>query len=320
MQFQGQIIQKFVLPILATILFCVVGYWTVSPNLPHGASREEWVGFLTRFLRDFHSTKNDAVVTIVLLGLQILHTMACAPFINVTQTVVGFLYGWWQGGLVSGLWECAIIASFVLVVLQTQTRQTVPTQQDCFLQQFVFFLRRKRLIYPFILMAQMSSRAIPLNSTMLLIGSNTVSTLEFLSLHFTVSIFNAMKNTIIGHRIHHNTSKIEAWRIGEVMIAIVVLSTIFSLLLCCAVTLFYRTGYQVSLDPGDGDHGDAAYATSLVTPYSNTLVAIFRHQNSKPKSCAEELVVLIPPDDVALQSKVGENTNTGLPKSLPAGF
>jgi len=91
---------------------------------------------------------------------------------------------------------------------------------------------------------------------------------------------------------------VEAWRIGEFMLAIVILPTVFSLLLCGGVTLFYQRVYQVSEDPENTEHADAAYAmTTLVSPYSTTLVSIFRLHHNRAKSCEEELAVLIPPDD-----------------------
>jgi len=294
-----QLAKKFMLPILATTIFCIVGYFVVSPLVSHGASRDEWADFLTRHIRDFHDNKNDLVVVGVLLCLQFIHTVLCVPFINATQTTLGFIYGWWQGGLLSGAWECVIISVFVWCKTRKRATQgSAGGDRSDFLQQFVFFLRGKRALYPFVLVAQMSS--IPINSTVLLIGDNAVTALEYLSVHFTVSCFNAFKNTFVGYRIYHSRTDLETWRLGEIMLFIVIMPSILSLMVCCAALVFYNKLYCVPPPAGplrgglDREMCEAsASPKNLVTPYANTLVYLFRQPVPTAKHSTEELAGLI---------------------------
>jgi len=313
MTIQQQLAKKFILPILATIIFCILGYFVISPRLPHGASRDEWADFLTMYIRDFHDNKNDLVVVGALLCLQLIHTVLCVPFINVTQTTLGFIYGWWQGGLLSGAWECSIISVFVWYKSRKiATQGSAGADRSAFLQQFVIFLRGKYALYPFILMTQMSS--IPINSTVLLIGDNAVTVFEYLSVHFTVSCFNAFKNTFVGYRIYHSRTDLETWRLGEVMLFIIIMPSILSLVVCCAALVFYNKKYGVAPPKGPFGGGldremcvSSASPKNLVTPYANTLVYLFRQPPATAKNSTEELTGLIA---CAITSDLDKATNS----------
>jgi len=316
MSTQTRLVRKFLLPIGATIFLCLLGFFIVSPRLPHGASRDEWVAFLTTYVRDFHKHKNDLLVIVSLLLLQAVHTLMCIPFINVTQTVIGFLYGWWQGGLVSGIWESIILALFVCVVPRQwrRRRPPVPAEHACFLQQMVAFLRSKHMLYPFLLVTQMSS--IPINSTVLLIGGNAVLPSEYLCVHFTVSYFNAFKNTFVGHRIRHSTTELETWRLGEIMLFIVVWPSVLSFALGCAVLTFYNRIYHRASDLAQHERAggplSAKAAThSLVAPYTHSLVAIFRHNTMTRTDTPEELKGLI--QDAAMHENIVSKTDRDHP-------
>jgi len=317
MNTQTRLVQKFLMPIGATIFLRVLGFFIVSPRLPHGASRDEWLAFLTTYVRDFHKNKNDFLVIVSMLFLQTVHTLLCIPFINVTQTVIGFLYGWWQGGLLSGIWECVILALFVYVVPRRwRRRPPVPAEHACFLQQLVAFLRSKHMLYPFILVTQMSS--IPINSTVLLIGDNAVLPTEYLCIHFTVSGFNAFKNTFIGHRIRQSTTELETWRLGEIMLFVVVWPSVLSFALGCAVLTFYNKTYRRPSNLEQPERGgappSAAAAThSLVAPYTHSLVSIFRHNKMTRTDSAEELKGLI--EDTAVQDTIVSRTDRDNPRN-----
>ena len=302
---QTRLVRKFFMPIGATIFLCVLGFFVVRPRLPHGASRDEWVAFLTTYVRDFDKNKNDFVVIVSLLFLQTVHTLMCIPFINVTQTVIGFLYGWWQGGLLSGSWECVVLALFVCVApRQWRRRPPVPAEHACFVQQLVAFLRGKRILYPFILVTQMSS--IPINSTVLLIADNAVMSGEYLCIHFAVSGFNAVKNTFIGFRIRQSSTELETWRLGEIMLFVVIWPSVLSLALACAVLTFYNKLYRRPANLEQQERGgpvSAAATHSLVAPYTHSLVSIFRHHEMTRTDSAEELKGLMQ-DTPVLESSV----------------
>ena len=268
MQMPSHFVKKFTLPLIVTFCFCLFGYFMMSPLLPHSASKDEWVRFLEIFVTDFERHKNDFVVVALLMLMQVAHLLLCIPFINITQTIFGFCYGWWVAGLISGAWECCLVSAFVMQIIARNNKKDDGIASSVFVQNLLSKIRASRLLYVFIWFTQISS--IPINSTVLMIGVGQVTTREYLTIHYLVSTLNAFKNTLIGQSIRHSTTPAQVTRLGEITMFVVILPNIITLGLWCCFLVYYR--HQSRRPRNSSERAGtkmSMYMPSLVAPISS---------------------------------------------------
>jgi len=184
------LLRKMCLIILLGIVASSVVYYFFGGMLPRGASKQEWELFIENA---FQHNSNPAVVLGTLLTIHLVQILFCVPFVNITQTLYAYIFGFLTGTLISFVWEFAIVSIY------TATVHTRLTYTDRDMASIVNYLQQQNVVILFLVLLQSSS--IPLNAQILVIGYGNTTVRMFLSVYSGISLFNSVKNCLVGEFI-----------------------------------------------------------------------------------------------------------------------
>jgi len=222
---------KVLLPLAFTSVLCAIFYGTQHDKFPKDASPQEWGSFLRRVLADVQHTDPAKIMLMVLLA-HFGHVILCVPCIHLTQMLCGYCLGFLFATLLCVACECVVVTLYVLL---HGARHTFV--EDNF-EEFVTFLRRRGLLFPFIFLSLMSS--MPINSTSCIIGFGEVTASEFIRTHYVVTLINSSKCCILGQQIRFAGSKTTIVVLGYLIFMISVIPTLITFILWYLTFVVYR--------------------------------------------------------------------------------
>jgi len=182
-----KVIRRMGVLIMFSFVLCAVFYLTYHDVIPKGFSRDEWQTFVARI---FDEETHEMVILLFLLALQTAHALLCVPFVNVTQILYGYLFGFVAGTWISFCWEIILVTLYVFIT------NYGATYTDTGMEKFISYIRNQKMMYAMVLMVQFSS--IPVNAHALIIGYGNISCYEYLLFYYIVALLNAVKNCFIG--------------------------------------------------------------------------------------------------------------------------
>lgn len=193
------LLRKMCLIILLSIVASSVVYYFFGDMLPQGASKQEWELFIENA---FQHNKSPVVVLGTLLTIHLVQILFCVPFVNITQTLYAYIFGFFTGTLVSFVWEFTIVSIYTVAV---HSRFTY-TDRD--MARIVNYLQQQNVVMLFLVLLQSSS--IPLNAQVLVIGYGNTTVRMFLSVYSGISMFNSIKNCLVGEFIRSSNMNRDA--------------------------------------------------------------------------------------------------------------
>ena len=229
-------LMKVMLPFFFASVMCGIFYSTQHNKFPKDASPEEWGIFVRRVLVDIRHT-DKAKIMILVLFAHVGHTLFCVPCVHLTQMMAGYCLGFILASVLCAICECAVVTVYVLAYAARNTF----VQED--FDEFVTYLRRKGLVFPFMFLTLMSS--VPINSSSCIIGFGQVTPREFMYTHYVVSIINSCKCCLLGHQIRVATSKATVVAIGYIIFVISFLPTLITVILWYLTFVVYRRNVLV---------------------------------------------------------------------------
>ena len=227
---------KVALPFLFASVMCAIFYGTQHNKFPKDASPEEWGIFVRRVLVDIQHTDKVKIMLLVLFA-HVGHTVFCVPCVHLTQMLAGYCLGFFLASVFCAICECTVVTIYVLGYAARNT-----FAQDDF-DEFVTYIRRRKLLFPFIFLTLMSS--VPINSSSCIIGFGQVTPQEFMYTHYVVSIMNSCKCCLLGQQIRVASSKATVVILGYIIFAISLLPTLITVILWYLTFVVYRRNVLV---------------------------------------------------------------------------
>ena len=194
------------IPFMLTVLMSIIMAVYFEKQLPKIFDVRSWQNFF--FSVDKWSLAEQKLEALsMLMTLHALQCLCCFPFPHITKIMYGYIFGFWQGLVISFLWE----NSMVMIYLFTFAH-CAHMQNSLFLSSLVTYLqiwRNGKLLFLFMLALQTSS--IPFVTKASLVMYDVVTPVEFLTSSMIASLIMCMKDTLFGEYISHSkysTSKL----------------------------------------------------------------------------------------------------------------
>jgi hypothetical protein len=236
-------------PCALTVVLGIIITVYFGDRMPNNLDVESWQNFFV-YLRTWAALDQKPQALATLMAVHALQLICCFPFIHMTKTMCGYIFGFWQGLVISFMWENAI----VIVYLFTFTH-CAPPLDSLRLNSLIAYVqtwRKGRLFLCFLVSVHMAS--IPFVTKASLVMYSAVTPFEFLiSSAFTTLLMSA-KDTLFGDYIAHSqysTTKLLFYSIFLTFSTLI--PTVLTLFIIAGISRF--TMRQLSIETGDDfDH------------------------------------------------------------------
>ena len=217
--------------ILLSICSSALMYLTFKDTLPKGASKAEW----ERFVLNIFQNGNDKFFILgSLMIMHVVHVLCCFPFVNITQTLYAYMFGFFAGTFISFAWESLI------VTLYTIGSHYKSTYTDVDMDKLVSYLTKQKITTSFIFLFQSSS--VPINAQILAIGYGDVTVKKYLCVYYVSALINSVKNCMVGEFIRTSdmdkNTNVEI--VGAFIIFVVTVPTLVSIFIWNGTYNFYH--------------------------------------------------------------------------------
>jgi len=224
-----KVIRKMGTVIVFSFLLCAVCYLIYHDVIPKGFSRDEWQMFVAQI---FAEETNEMVILVCLLFLQTAHVILCVPFVNITQILYGYFFGFLAGTSISLCWEIILVTLYVFIT------NYGALYTDAGMEKYILYIRNKKMIYTMVLLVQFSS--IPVNAHALIIGYGHTTCYEYLLFYYFAALVNAVKNCFVGDFIKNSDmTPAHLSMVGTFVLMTILLPPLISLFLFNGTYNFY---------------------------------------------------------------------------------
>lgn len=191
-----------------------------------------------RFFADLENwsvLRKNPQTLFTLAAFHVLQTLFCFPFVHITRTVYGHVFGFWRALVISFAWENIMVIVYGFVFAHCNQPAIPPFLNN--LTEYVHTWRNGRFYTVFLVALQMSS--IPFVTKFSLVAYSVVSHAEFLKSCVLASLLMCTKDTMFGDYIAHSgysTSKL--WTCSVFMGLSTLLPTLLTLSMIIAIIRF----------------------------------------------------------------------------------
>ena len=226
----SRVVYLIAIPCVLTISLSMIAAVYFEDQLPKILDVRSWQNFFF-YLEKWSALEQKPQALATLMTLHALQLLCCFPLIHITKTMYGYIFGLWQGLVISFLWE----NTMVVVYLFTFAHCTQPAN-SLFLNGLIAYVhtwRSGRLFFVFLVAFHISS--IPFVTKASLVVYYVVTPVEFLKSSVIASLIMSTKDTLFGDYIAH--SDYSASKLGLYSVFLC-----FSTLLPTALTVLIMTG------------------------------------------------------------------------------
>lgn len=228
----AKILKDVCVPIIAVAFMMLVLIYFIGDKIPRDLSPEAWTAFSDFVFRGIHSM-SPIYIMLLLMSMQVLHTLMCVPMLHLSQMLVGFFFGMGVGFPVSALWECLLVCVFAWYTKRVVAAAPSKSEETNILATYIATCRVDNLYFFSIICIIMSS--IPLNSSVSLVVFGGVPMRDFVATHIVVTFFMTAKNVYIGSVIKDEPSAASLDLCLALMGVFTVIPSIFTLYITWSV-------------------------------------------------------------------------------------
>lgn len=182
------------MPCTLVLLLVVICTAVLGDRAPR--SVEDWQAVYVSW-KQWPTLRDRYQALVSLMSIHALQVVFCFPFTNITKTMYGYVFGFWQGLVVACAWEIALVLLYLFVASHCSHPPGAFFPRE--MLEYVKTWQASRLTFAVLLVVHMTS--IPLLTKSTLLRQDAVTSFEFIASSVLATLLLSAKDTLAGDYI-----------------------------------------------------------------------------------------------------------------------